>query len=102
MMRNGRPYTCENGFVDDALVTDLDADTRRVVFAWILEMLTPRRTVNSRHTSYGIKHLLEKDTGIYLTNNQFKDAMLLCGYKPRNSSALNWCYTISETSPAFG
>ncbi len=63
--------------------------------------LFSRKTVLDTHTSYGLKHILERDTGLYLTNNEFKDAMLMCGYKPTNPNDLNWCYCISKRSPAF-
>lgn len=56
---------------------------------------------NYDKTSYGLKHILEHDTGIYLTNNEFKDAMLICGYEPVNPQELNWTYCISKKSPAF-
>ena len=49
----------------------------------------------------GIKHLLERDTGIYLTNNEFKDAMLQAGYEPVDPNELNWHYRISKKSKAF-
>ena len=45
--------------------------------------------------------IFEKDTGLYLTNNEFKDAMLMCGYEPVNPNELNWNYCISKKSPAF-
>ena len=48
-----------------------------------------------------MKHLLERDTKIYMTNNQFKDAMLLCGYEPVDERLLNWNYRISKKSLAF-
>ena len=54
-----------------------------------------------RHTSYGLKHYLEHDTGIYVTNNAFKDAMLICGFEPADPHELNWHYCISEKSPVF-
>ena len=44
-----------------------------------------------------MKHLLEHDTGVYLTNNEFKDAMLLAGYRPVNPDSLNWKYRIELT-----
>ena len=45
--------------------------------------------------------MLERDTGIYMTNNQFKDAMLACDFLPMNERELNWHYCISRRSPAF-
>ena len=67
----------------------------------ILINIMPRRTPNENHTSYGIKHILERDTGVYVTNNQMKDAMLGCGFEPRKVDELNWAFCISEKSPAF-
>ena len=48
-----------------------------------------------------MKHLLEHDTKIYLTNNEFKDAMMICGFEPMDPDMLNWIYCISAKSPAF-
>lgn len=101
MYRNGRPYTDENGYVDAGLITDKPQEMQNAVRDWIRQNILPRKTVNPWHTSYGIKHDLERDTRIYLTNNEFKDAMLQCGYTPSNPDALNWTYCISEKSPAF-
>ena len=101
MLKNGRPYSNENGYVDDALITNRTQEEIDIVYRWIDMNLFPRKTTLTSYTSYGIKHILERDTGIYLTNNEFKDAMLMCGYKPTNPNDLNWCYCISKKSPAF-
>jgi len=101
MIRNGRPYTNENGWEDKGLITDIPKETQEAVLDWIRKNIQPRKTPSRRHSSYGIKHFLEDDTGIYLTNNQFKDAMMLCGYGPVDENELNWHYCISEKSPAF-
>lgn len=101
MIKNNRPYTDENGWIDDGLITDLPQEEVDEVLNWIRTNLLQRKTINSYHTSYGLKHLLERDTRIYLTNNQFKDAMWMCGYKPKDVNELNWRYAISEKSPAL-
>ena len=54
-------------------------------------------TILAGRTSYGMKHILHDDTEVYLTNNQFKDAMLLAGYKPVDPNELNWRYWIALT-----
>ena len=61
----------------------------------------PRKTPLLSNSSYGLKHMLERDTDIYMTNNQFKDAMLACDFLPVNERELNWHYCISRRSPAF-
>lgn len=52
------------------------------------------------YTSYGIKHILQSNTGIYLTNNEFKDAILLCGI--RQSIQMNLIgVTVSVIVPQY-
>ena len=101
MMINGRPYSNENGYVDDGLITDHPQEEIDAIMNWISNSIAPRKTPLGGHTSYGIKHLLERDTGIYLTNNEFKDAMLQAGYEPVDPNELNWHYRISKKSKAF-
>ncbi len=101
MMKDGRPYSNENGWIDDALITDESEFVQKIVRAWIVANIYPCKKSGDYHTSYGIKHILEGDTGIYLTNNQFKDAMLLAGFEPVNPDELNWTYRIKTSSPAF-
>lgn len=97
MIRNGRPYTNENGFIDAALITEHGDAVIAAVDGWIRKNIRTGKKILHGHTSYGMKHMLEHDTGIYLTNNEFKDAMLLSGYQPVNPGNLNWKYRIELT-----
>lgn len=101
MIKNGRPFTNENGSVDEALITGHSKEEIDVVCEWIRSKLIRIKTPNYDKSSYGLKHILEKDIGLYLTNNEFKDAMLMCGYEPVNPNELNWNYCISKKSPEF-
>ena len=101
MIKNGRPYTIENGAIDASLITDHPEQEIKRVCDWIEKNIRPRKTPLLEKTGYQIKHILAKDTGIYLTNNEFKDAMLMCGYSPVNPDDTNWKYCISKRSPAF-
>lgn len=94
MLKNNRPFTNENGVIDDALVTTCHEADIRLVGEWIRNNIRPAKAILAGRTSYGLKHVLHSDTGLYLTNNQFKDAMLLAGYKPVNPNELNWRYRI--------
>lgn len=98
MIKNGRPYSCENGYTDKKLITDQDYLTIKKVSDWIKDNIERADTVNDKHTSYSLKHRLQADTGVYLTNNEFKDAMLLAGYVPVNENELNWkyCFVLKE------
>lgn len=86
---------------DCELITDLPEQERETVVAWIRQNLLFKRGTEVHSTSYGLKHILESDTHIYLTNNQFKDAMLVCGFEPVKETELNWTYYLDRRSPAF-
>lgn len=86
---------------DDNHLFDLSAEVRERVLAWIKNGIMPRKTPLYDRTSYGIKHVMQRQTGIYVTNNQFKEAMLECGYAPVDENEYNWVYHISKKSPAF-
>lgn len=48
-------------------------------------------------SSYGMKHIFEDSpTGFYVSNGQFKGAMLIAGYIPANPHELNWNYKIDK------
>ncbi len=55
-----------------------------------------RKTINKSHTSYGLKHMAERDIG-YITNGVFIAAAIHCGFKIQffHGSA-NVCINISE------
>lgn len=74
---------------------------KRILCQWVKENLVPRKTPNFRHTSYGLKHLAESATGVYSTNDEFKEVMEASGYEACNKHSINWSYAISERSPAF-
>ena len=101
MIKDGKPCTNENGWLDDGLLTDRPKEEQEIALRWIRENIRPRKTPLRERTSYGIKHLLQKDTGLYLSNNEFKHGMLLSGYEPTDPNELNWHYCISAKSPAF-
>jgi len=66
---------------------------------WIKENFEQQKTVNYRHTSYGLKHIVEKKTG-YISNGQFIVAALLCGYTMgrKSHSSYNPSFNIKEVS----
>ena len=97
MIKNERPYTNENGHVDEALITRRENEEIEAVSGWIKKNIRVGKKILQGHTSYGLKHILNHDIGIYLTNNEFKDALLLAGIKPVNPNELNWRYRIELT-----
>lgn len=94
---NGRAYTdC-----DTKLFSDLPKDIQQALIKWIDNNITVKKTPNLKHSSYDLKDYAERAIHYYITNNQFKDAMLYCGFKPVNPTALNWSFRISEKSLVF-
>lgn len=47
---------------------------------WITRTLTARATINTRHTSYGLKHIAEREVG-YITNGLFIAAAIHCKFR---------------------
>lgn len=104
MIKNGRAYTLkeENGLGDEcdqittgATMGGIDtAGFMSLVFGWIHYHISPASRTDTRHSSYSLKHMVENDIGFYITNNQFKDAMLLCGYQPVDANKTNWLFKI--------
>ena len=97
-IKDGKAYTQ----LDDEQFEEMDKEEQDIVLKWIRDKLVPRKTPLLIPTSYGLKHLLERgEKGLYMTNNQFKGAMLLCGFKPVDEHEQNWSYGLSKKSPAF-
>ena len=87
--------------LDHALFHEMTIENQIIVIEWITRNMTPKKTPLRGYNSYYLKHLLEYDTHIYLTNNQFKDAMLTLGFKPARPNTLNWEFCISKKSFCF-
>ena len=49
---------------------------------WINEgFARPRKTINKRISSYGLKHLAERQAGAYISNEALIQAMLESGFR---------------------
>lgn len=86
---NGRP---QSGY-DNKLLTAADSQTIRVVGSWIKQNIVPSDEIHFR-TSWGLGCLFQQETGIFLSENQFKDAMLLAGYAPVDPDETDWRFRI--------
>lgn len=80
---------------------NLTEDEQSQLLEWITNNLIYIHTTNTRYTSYSLKHIYERQTGNYVTNGQFKGAMLKAGFIPQSERTLNWCFNVSQRSPAF-
>lgn len=79
----------------------LETDIKSKVVTWCKRNFTATSTFNKKDTSYELKHIFQRQDGTYLTNGQFKAAMILAGFLCENTNELNWCFNISEKSAAL-
>lgn len=86
-----RPRTNERA----ALLSPASVRTIDNIVVWLALRIEPTRTINRRHTSYGLKHIYEAETSEYCSNGQFITAALLCGYGA-DFSHYNPCFAMSE------
>lgn len=90
-IRDGHPWTID----ESHLVSELLPNDREILMKWIKSKFKASKTPYNA-TSYGIKHHFEADSHIYLTNNQMKDALCECGFKPVDAKTLNWSFFIAD------
>lgn len=82
-------------FIPDKLM-DLTEEQRQILFDWINKRLTKTKNTCYTRTAYGLKHLFESETGIYITSWIFRDAMKAKGFKVKQVSKENYCFNISK------
>ncbi|MFA0822205.1 MAG: hypothetical protein ACC612_04865 [Methanomethylovorans sp.] len=69
---------------------------------WIMSNIVPQKLPNKNYTSYALKNLFEQTPeGFFITNKQFKEAMVRCDFVPVNKNKLNWEFRISLKSPGL-
>lgn len=73
----------------------LPPDEREACALWISKRLRPaarKMRAYNRLNSYGLKHIMEREIGLYTTNGQFKGAMEAAGYEAYDTDNINWTY----------
>lgn len=63
---------------------------------WISLRLRKAKRLNRKRSSYGMKHIAEKEIG-YITNGVFIAAMIACGYSVKRIGP-NACFDVAEAS----
>lgn len=79
----------------------LNSDKQAILQNWITETFIPSSRASSSYlpflTSYGWKHAFEQSVdGFYVTNGEFKGAMIVAGYEPTKDSVkeINWRFKV--------
>ncbi len=99
--RGASRYDLVNDSDRPADVSSLDKDSLIRAINWCKENFISTNTVLKDYTSYDYKQIMESEISVFLTNGQFKGAMLLAGFQAENIEDLNWAFNISESSPAI-
>ncbi len=61
---------------------------------WIEHAIKSATKVDDEYSSYGLKREYERETNLYVSNAQFKGAMLVAGYQPIKAGEQNWHFAI--------
>lgn len=80
-------------------VTNISDVEVEAVMAWVQQgMASRRKTINRRITSYGLKHVIERDMGLYISNNACIAGLKQMGFtaKPITGTP-NYYFNISLT-----
>lgn len=76
----------------------LTKEEQEILLNWCRK-LGKTKTMNLKHTSYGLKHIFAKSkNGFYISNGTFKGAMLKLGFRHENvqSNGINWFFNYSQ------
>ena len=69
----------------------------RLCVNWITKNVTPTKTIRYGISSYGYKHIVEREVGQYIINGAFIVAALLTGYKYRVYGGINAMFNMTMT-----
>lgn len=72
----------------------LSPQEKDAILYWIEHAIQPATKSDEDHSSYGLKFEYERETQLYVSNAQFKGAMLVAGYLPNKPSEQNWHFMI--------
>lgn len=89
-----RDYGPGNAPEDYETLTDMQ---KRIMSLWISERIAPvsrKMRAENRLISYGLKHQMEREIGLYVSNGQFKGGMAAAGYEAFDTDGINWTYNI--------
>nr|WP_321498254.1 hypothetical protein [uncultured Methanolobus sp.] len=80
----------------DYELSDIEVKT---IDNWIMENIVPQKGGKKTHASFALKTLFEESSvGFFITNKQFKEAMVRCNFTPVNKNKLNWDFRVSLKS----
>jgi len=81
----------KNGFTTSKKAEDrIDKDKLEHIIRFIKLWFNQTKSINKNQSSYGLKHLIERKIGTYVSNGDLIASMITCGYKHKRDK--NNCY----------
>ncbi|GAB2553475.1 hypothetical protein [Gracilibacillus alcaliphilus] len=78
---------------------ELTVEQQRILQDWIYVNFETSERFHLINASNNLKNLFENSPeGFYITNGQFKGAMINAGYKVKDETERNWCFNVSKRS----
>lgn len=103
--RNGNN---RSGFYEIVAETDrpcdflsLDSDIQSRILSFCKHNFITSSDFLYDYDSDSYRQIIQKQTGTFITNGQFKGAMLLLGFKVENKEERYWIFNVSKDSPAL-
>ncbi len=79
----------------------IEVDQLQHITKYINTYFEPSKSIYRKRSSYGLKHLVERNIGIYISNGEFIAAMLLCGYQSYKETTWNCYFKIKNRKEAL-
>ncbi len=76
----------------------LSLEEKNALQYWIEHAIQTAPKIDDQYSSYGLKREYERETKLYVSNAQFKGAMLVAGFQPVKKSEQSWHFMIQ---PAY-
>lgn len=98
---DGRVKVTVKTLGDDHHLTEFSEEIRKLVLDWVYWNFLPAHKLYVQKGSDSLRDVLASRTRIVLTNNQFKEAMLMNGFWPRDPKEVDWVFYVQAGSPAI-
>jgi hypothetical protein len=79
----------------------LSTVTQRGCIDWLVDNVIKSDYYNRKHTLTDLMNVMQRQTNITLSVNEFKGLMFKCGYLPDDITSDNPHYKVSQKSKAF-
>lgn len=88
-----------NADLKDAKIEPLNPCKVFIIECFIEQNFERRKNINHKHSSYGLKHIVEKELGFYISNGEFIAGMILDHYEYKHiESIVNCCFNVKSTN----